>query len=392
MVKLVALLVVVLLAIDILIWQRLAKSGVKSTMALRILFMAICAVDLLPALMSLIYLCFSDNTPVIMHISLWAMWLFLLLAIPKSIISITWLSTTRKWSRLMGYGIAVLFGATIVYGTITRDDIKVNRINIAFDNLPAEFDGFRMAHISDIHVGSMINPHREISTLIDSLNSLDADIVIFTGDLINVRCDEIDSATTNLLGAVTARHGVLSVTGNHDMGYYVKDTIATPREVTINRLAAIHKQIGWRLLDNESITISRDKESISFTGISFADTLRKLRHDKIIPLLDIDHSYRTLPSDIFNITLAHIPQMWQEILNSGYGDLTLAGHVHSMQTKITIFGHSFSPARLVYPKWSGLYVEQHTNRKLYINDGIGYVGVPLRIGAKPEITLITLHR
>ena len=94
---------------------------------------------------------------------------------------------------------------------------------------------------------------------------------------------------------------------------------------------------------------------------------------------------------MFNLTVSHLPQLWPNIIALGRGNLTLAGHVHSMQIKGHLFGRAFSPAQLMYDRWSGRYDDAAGNT-LYINDGIGYVGFPLRLGADPELTLFTLKK
>lgn len=105
----------------------------------------------------------------------------------------------------------------------------------------------------------------------------------------------------------------------------------------------------------------------------------------------MDKAYGDVPRETFNITLAHVPQLWEQITAAGYGDLTLSGHVHAMQLKIRFSGRGWSPASWLYEHWSGRY-DNDDGRTLYINDGTGYVGYPMRLGARPEITLLTLKR
>lgn len=147
---------------------------------------------------------------------------------------------------------------------------------------------------------------------------------------------------------------------------------------------------GWRVLDNETVYLRRGDDSIALSGISYDRSLARQRHDRTLPGYDFSTTYRDVPQELYNITAAHIPQLWEQILDAGYGDLTLSGHVHSMQCKIRLFGRAFSPAQLMYRHWSGPYEKQ--GRTLYVNDGIGYVGFPMRIGANPEITLFELRR
>ena len=164
---------------------------------------------------------------------------------------------------------------------------------------------------------------------------------------------------------------------------------ATTIRATRPRYASL-LPMGWRVLDNETVYLRRGDDSISLSGISYDRSLARQRHDRTLPGYDFGTTYRDVPQDLYNITAAHIPQLWEQILDAGYGDLTLSGHVHSMQCKIRLFGRAFSPAQLMYRHWSGPYEKQ--GRTLYVNDGIGYVGFPMRIGANPEITLFELRR
>ena len=103
---------------------------------------------------------------------------------------------------------------------------------------------------------------------------------------------------------------------------------------------------------------------------------------------DVSPIYSGVDDDVFNITISHLPQLWYELCDNGYSDLTLSCHIHAMQFKYRLFGFLLSPAALMYNEWSGLY--ERKNGKLYINDGVGTVGFFARFGAYPEITVITL--
>ena len=110
----------------------------------------------------------------------------------------------------------------------------------------------------------------------------------------------------------------------------------------------------------------------------------------IFRLPALGRAYAGVPDSLFNITLVHLPQLWGQILETGHGDLTLSGHVHSMQFKIRPWGRGWSPASWIYEHWSGRY--DADGRTLYVNDGTGYVAYPMRLGAWPEVTLFTLKR
>ncbi len=386
-------LVVATLIIDFVVWQRLIRSRVKSESRARMVLALMWSANLLPALMSALYLLANDNTTFLMNLSMWAIFAFAVIAIPKSMVALVILLFRRVIARIFGFVAIAAYIALLIYSVaVTRCDIKISHIELHYPSLPESFDGFRVAQFSDLHIGTLVNPKREVSHLVQKINSTDADVVVFTGDLINVRPEELTPSLMHTLGSIRSRHGIYSITGNHDMGYYIKDSINHPHSEALAQLLKKERDMGWNLLDNESRIIVRGVDTISITGISFADTLRKLRHAREIPLLDIRRAYGDLSPKRFNITLAHIPQMWSEIVDCGYADLTLSGHVHSMQVKCSLFGVSISPARIVYPKWSGLYSDDENIRHLYINDGIGYVGAPMRVGARPEITIITLRR
>ncbi|MDE5851743.1 MAG: metallophosphoesterase, partial [Alistipes sp.] len=200
---------------------------------------------------------------------------------------------------------------------------------------------------------------------------------------------ELNDRIAAILRGLQAPFGVISVVGNHDAGVYIKDTVRQSPAESQREVIAWQQRLGWQVLQDTTVYFSRDGERISVSGISFDPALRKKRHDAELPPAPLDVVYRDVPDSLFNLTAAHLPQLWPQIVESGYGDLTLSGHVHSMQMKIRLFGRAFSPARWLYERWSGLYSDgSHT---LYINDGTGYVAYPMRLGAWPEITSITLR-
>ena len=183
---------------------------------------------------------------------------------------------------------------------------------------------------------------------------------------------------------------VYSVTGNHDVGSYIKDTLALSPARSLAQVIERQEQMGWQVLQDTTLYLHRAGDSISLTGISFDPSLRWLRHSSELSSPAVGTAYENVPEELFNITAVHLPQLWEQIAEAGYGDLTLAGHTHSMQMKIKLFGRQWSPAAWLYPRWSGRY--DNEGKTLYINDGVGSVGYPLRLGARPEITLIILRR
>ena len=345
----------------------------------------VAATDALPILSSLIGALSRDNGPELMYLYMWLFWAWIVTVPPR----LAFYAFNFVNLRRTGYVAACAFVLFALWGTTRgRTSIRVNRVEICSDRIPEAFDGFRFVQITDMHVGTLVRPERELTRLADSVNAQRPEAVFFTGDLVNIRAGELDERTTALLRRIAGP--VWSVTGNHDVGTYIKDSLRFPAAGEAREVVARQRAMGWRVLDNETVYLRRGDDSIALSGISYDRSLARQRHDRTLPGYDFGTTYRDVPQDLYNITAAHIPQLWEQILDAGYGDLTLSGHVHSMQCKIRLFGRAFSPAQLMYRHWSGPYEKQ--GRTLYVNDGIGYVGFPMRIGANPEITLFELRR
>lgn len=343
--------------------------------------------DVLPFVIALVGSVSRDNSTAFMLFAMWAFWIWTVSVPPRMVYYLFRLVHLPRAGIVAGVLLALLF----VWGaTAGRTTIRVNRVEVCSERLPAGFDGFRIVQITDTHLGTLVRPERELQRIVDSIRALHPDLVVFTGDLVNVRSSELDERAMRILGSLSASYGVVSVTGNHDAGLYIKDTVAQPRAESLAEVIARQRQMGWQVLEDTTRYLRRGGDSISLTGISFDPALRRMRHDPDLPPADLAAAYAGVPDSLYNITVVHIPQLWTQITGAGYGDLTLAGHVHSMQMKVRLFGRAYSPAQLLYTRWSGRYDEQ--GRSLYINDGTGYVAFPMRLGAYPEITLITLEQ
>lgn len=379
------------IAADGYVWKKYLRSAPLSRTLKGLLALGIVLSDLLLPLSFAIFNLLPDNTTAVIltwgRINL----LFLCTVLPRMVVYAGYLGRRRIWHRL-GWGIAAVMIGIFLWGTfVCRFRLRVEEVTIESDRLPAGFDGLRIAFFSDLHIGAFAHPEREIARLVDTIQALRPDLILFGGDLVNIRYTELDPAASALLGKLHAPLGVYSVIGNHDTGVYIKDSLTLDRETNLRRLIRRQEEMGWRVLNDETIYLKRGGDSISFSGISFDAALRNFRHATDLPDIDLARVYESVPRKPYNLTLCHIPQLWRYVADAGYGDLTLAGHVHSMQMKLR-FGRErgLSPARLLYEQWSGLYIRE--GRSLYINDGIGAVGIPARLGASPEITLITLRK
>lgn len=173
------------------------------------------------------------------------------------------------------------------------------------------------------HVGTIVRPGRELSRLAECINALRPDAVFFTGDLVNIRAEELDEGALTLLRQIEGP--VWSVTGNHDIGTYIKDSVSFPAAAEAREVIARQRSIGWRVLEDTTVYLRRGTDSISLTGISFDPALRDRRHDRDLPAPGIAKAFAGVPDSLYNITLVHLPQLWEQITAMGYGDLTLAG-------------------------------------------------------------------
>lgn len=318
--------------------------------------------------------------------------LFILFAVAKISLYIYWLPSKGKKLLYAGLMTTVAVSSFYLYSVfVTRTDYEVKEVDICFENLPDSFEGYRIVFISDIHLGTMYDSGKELEKLVAVMETIDADILMFGGDLVNMNYREITPEALHYLSKMRYKEPTIAVLGNHDTGVYMFDTINSPLDVNIGNIKERIESAGWRLLMDSTVYLYKGNDSIAVTGIDYNKTLLEYRHSfENASYSAVNDIYSSLDKDVFNITVSHLPQLWNELSGNGYSDLTLSGHIHSMQFKLNIFGYEFSPARFMYKEWSGLY--ENGNGKLYINDGIGNVGFFARIGARPEVTVINLCR
>ena len=331
------------------------------------------------------------NMPTIVPM-MWLLTIYTLLSLSRLALYAGILVIKNRYAKwIVGVTLCTIVATVLLVGVVhTRKQLTVRSAEIVSERLPQSFDGYRIAFFSDLHIGSLTSAHEMCERLVAEINSLDADLVVFGGDLINARYDELSLELSTILRNLKARDGVVAVLGNHDTGVYVRDTVALPIEENTRMLIERIETMGWRVADDESELLTRAGDTITLTGVGFSRELLEHRHSaNVADSLDLRPIYRGLPCDKFNVTVSHMPQLWRKIRALGYGDLVLSGHVHAMQMKGRLGSCEFSPAQLMYGEWSGCYVEK--NSHLYITDGVGSVGFHLRIGAPPEITLLTLR-
>jgi hypothetical protein len=287
--------------------------------------------------------------------------------------------------RYIGAFAAATLFFLMFYGIIHgRYHYKVNRIELSYPNLPENFNGFKILHISDWHIGSYYKRPERILEAVRRINKLEPDIILFTGDLVNNMATEVEEFLP-ALKQLKAKYGVYSILGNHDYGDYVNWQSQEAKIANLAQLEKFQKDAGFRLLKNESVEIEIEGQKIGLAGIENWGLPPFPQYGNLSKAME------NIKYDTFNILMSHDPSHWDaEVRQKSKIDLTLSGHTHGMQFGFILKNLQWSPVKLKYPRWAGLYTEG--NQQLYVNVGIGYIGFPGRVGIRPEIALIELKK
>lgn len=312
--------------------------------------------------------------------------LFLCICVPKAIFVcciLVFKALARKIHRsfheiMLAMFISMAAMGYLIYGaTEGKQHFQVVEASIYSKDIPEAFHGYRIVQIADIHVGSWMGNTKPLQKAVRMINDLKPDLIVFTGDLVNNLATELDEFIP-VLSQLKAKHGVYSVLGNHDYSTYIRWNTLEEQAKNFDSLKDKQVQIGWKMLNNSHVKLYQGTDSIALIGVENSGRP---------PFPDYARLTEAMAGTegMFQILLSHDPSHWQrEVLPSTDIQLTLSGHTHDMQTRI--FG--FSPSALVYPEHSGLY--QEGNQMLYVNTGLGHLMYPMRLGAWPEITLLTL--
>jgi predicted MPP superfamily phosphohydrolase len=273
----------------------------------------------------------------------------------------------------------ILYG---IFRTLYR--FKVVRIKVYFRNLPANFKGLKIVHISDLHLGSFNFRYSILERAVKIINHLEADFIFFTGDLVNNRSWELKGWQT-VLKKMSAKIGKYAVLGNHDYGDYSKWKSAERKQANFESIKYFYKKINFRLLLNESEINENKGEKIAIVGVENWGNPPFKKYG------DLEKSLVNVVDIPFKILLSHDPSHWsKEVIKKPSISLTLSGHTHGMQAGIIFKNKQWSPIQYKYKHWGGLY--KHYNQYLHVNRGLGWLGFPGRLGIRPEITLIELHK
>lgn len=300
---------------------------------------------------------------------------FLIILIPGLLFLLQWpfmgwrlaLLLPAAWEMLMAYGF--FFGWR---------HLIVRRATCTSPLLPKAFDGYKVLQLSDIHIGTYLRNRKFIDKLVRMVNEQHADLIVFTGDLVNVSAEEV-IPFQHALSQIKAPDGVFSIMGNHDYCEYVPDPTKRTIEKNQTVLKYLEGKIGWKLLLNEHVLIRRGDSEIALIGVE------NISRPPFPDYGDLRKAMAGLPRGMFKILLSHDPSHWRRgVLRQTDIALTLSGHTHAGQMRVG----RWSPSKAAYQEWGGKYVEGGS--MLYVSTGIGGT-VPFRLGAWPEINVITLN-
>lgn len=292
--------------------------------------------------------------------------------------------TRKTWVSALAILVAAIPFFSFVYGiTVGKHNFKVHKEVIYFEDLPEAFDGFTITQISDIHSGSF-KDRAIIQKGVDLAKAQGSDLVVFTGDLVNHKAEEIEPFLDQF-ESIEAPFGKFSILGNHDYGDYISWANKEAKETNFEKLKQQHGRMGFHLLLDEHVTIEKDGQTVQLVGVENWGIGFKSKGD-------LDKALEGTGKPDFKILLSHDPSHWDEEVKKHENPvhLTLSGHTHGMQFGIETPVIKWSPVQYRYPNWAGLAEEK--GRYLYVNRGFGFHAFSGRVGIWPEITVIELRK
>jgi hypothetical protein len=293
-------------------------------------------------------------------------------------------SERRKLFRYMASLAACVPLGAGVYGFASeRLCYTVQRVELPVANLPPALDGLRIVQLSDIHIGDFM-PAAEVRRAVTMANELHPDLAVLTGDFVTSSRDPLRECAAEL-GRLRAPLGVWGCNGNHEIYAGVED-----------EAEALFQYYGMRLLRNDNVRLHWRGGNFNLIGVDYQRDFAPFGGRQFM-LVDCE---RLVRRDMPNILLSHNPNSFPRAAELGI-EAVLSGHTHGGQIQIEIVDHCWSPARIITNFIAGHYQLplsaagrpelRGKSSSLYVNRGLGTIGVPARLGAKPEITLHTFR-
>jgi len=292
----------------------------------------------------------------------------------------------RKFVSQIALGLAAIPFLSIIYGIFEgKYNFKVIKQTVFFPDLPDAFDGFKITQISDVHSGSFDNPEK-INYAIDLINAQEADLILFTGDIVNTHAKEMHPWLETFNRIKDYKYGKFAVLGNHDYGEYVTWPSEKEKDENFKAIKNLYGQIGFKLMLNEHTYIQKGDDKIALIGVeNWGVNFKKAG--------DLNKASENVHQDDFKVLMSHDPSHWDAEIKDHPKNfhLTFAGHTHGMQFGIEIPGYfKWSLAQYIYKQWAGLY--ENVGKYVYVNRGFGFHAYPGRVGIMPEITVIELKK
>lgn len=256
--------------------------------------------------------------------------------------------------------------------------LELKHITFTSPDLPPYFDGYRLVQITDFHLGSFPPGNDFVQKVVDATNNEEPDMILFTGDLVNNQASEVEPYL-DTLGQLHASDGIYSIWGNHDYCEYGNNHSIGALKRNRRMLYGYQESLGWHQLMNEHHVVSHGMASIAVIGVENPG------QPPFTNRSNLKKAMMGLNPDMFKILLSHDPHHWRREVVGKKIQLTLAGHTHAGQLKIG----KWTPARMAFKEWGGAY--RIGEQMLYVSSGIGG-SFPFRLGAWPELTVITLKR
>lgn len=298
----------------------------------------------------------------------------------------SFLPERRRFVSQVALAMAAIPFSSLLYGmTKGKYNFRVIKQTLFFPDLPEDFDGFTITQISDVHSGSFDDPEK-INYAIDMINDQNADMILFTGDIVNTHATEMHPWIDSFNRIQPHEFGKFSVLGNHDYGEYVEWPSAAAKRQNFEDIKDLHRQIGFNLLLNEHTKIKKGNSELVLVGVeNWGKNFKQAG--------DLKKASEGLSKEDFKILMSHDPSHWEYEVkhDEKHYHLTLSGHTHGLQFGIEIPGIiQWSPVQYVYKQWAGLY--ENVGRYIYVNRGFGFHAYPGRVGIWPEITVFELKK
>jgi len=298
----------------------------------------------------------------------------------------SFLPERRRFVSQVAMAMAAIPFSSLLYGmTKGKYNFRVIKQTLFFPDLPEDFDGFTITQISDVHSGSFDDPEK-INYAIDMINEQNADMILFTGDIVNTHATEMHPWIDIFNRIQPHEFGKFSVLGNHDYGEYVEWPSDAAKRQNFEDIKDLHRQIGFNLLLNEHTKIKKGNSELALVGVeNWGKNFKQAG--------DLKKASEGLTKEDFKILMSHDPSHWEYEVkhDEKHYHLTLSGHTHGLQFGIEIPGFiQWSPVQYVYKQWAGLY--ENVGRYIYVNRGFGFHAYPGRVGIWPEITVFELKK